>query len=277
MGNTPEGKGTGYETLLYDKTDGVVIITMNRPHRLNAMSAQLFLELQDAYQRLAVDDEVRVVIVTGARRADGSPCFSAGADLKEIHSKGGYAAAGVKGKVGVIDEVEWMARVNLGTTGFSIVEDTMKPTIAAIDGICTAGGIELAAACDFRFASETAEISDMHIKNLGLIGGAGITARLPLIVGAQRAKEIVFLGEPMNGVEAVRCGFALKVFPPDELMEGALDFARRIAAMDPIGIRMAKASINASLEMNRKQALEFSRLCLSAHAPPDGLDAFVGR
>ena len=263
-----------YNTIKYEKEDGVALITLNRPHALNAFSRELSRELTEAVEEAENDDAVRVLVITGAPRADGQPCFSAGADIKEVADKG-LDGMGLKGS-SIANEVEDITKIGVQVP-FQNIYDSRKPIIAAIDGICTAGGIELAEACDIRLVSETAQISDMHIKNLGLIGGGGATAYLPRLVGPAMAKEMVFTGTPIDGKEAFRTGFANHVYPPDKLMQGAMELAKKIASMDPTAIRMAKASINASMDMDIRQALIYSRLCFAAHSPEEGFDDFVKR
>lgn len=263
-----------YKTIKYEKKEGVALITLNRPHALNALSRELSRELNEALEEAEHDEEVRVLIITGAPRLDGRPCFSAGADIKEAAEKG-LAGLGLK-RSNIADEVEAIARISAHLP-FQNIYEMRKPVIAAIDGICTAGGLGLAEACDIRLVAETAEISDMHIKNLGFIGGGVATAFLPRIVGASMAKEMVFTGEPIDGKEAWRIGFANHVYPPDKLMQAAMNMAKKIAIVNPGGIRMAKALINASPDMDIRQALMYSRLCSAAHSPEQGFENFAKR
>ncbi len=259
-----------FANLMYEKTDGVAVVTFNRPKALNALSRALFRELGEALEDVERDDETRVLVITGAPRADGRPCFSAGGDLKEIADEG-LEDLGLKGPT-LVDEVEALARL----TGAKGLASLSKPTIAAIDGICTAGGIELAEACDLRIVSETAAISDLHIKNLGISAPLG-TAWLPRIVGVAKAKELMLTGDVIDGREAWRIGFANQVVPPGELMEHTMNLARKIARMDPIGVRLAKAAINASVDTDVAHALAYSRLCFAAHSPMHGINDFAGR
>jgi len=265
-----------YETLLYEKEEGVGLITLNRPHRLNALSAQLFAELEALLDEIEKDDEVRVVIITGAPRPDGRPCFSAGADLKEV-AEGGGIAAGIRAST--LDRVEgFVTEKGLEVRVFDKLVNMGKPSIAAIDGICTAGGIELAMSCDMRVCSETAQVSDMHIRNLGIIGGAGACTRLARIVGPAKALELALTGEPIDGNEAYRIGFAIKVFPPDKLILGTKELAKKMAARRPDAVRAAKAVIYAAMDMDLHQALRFDLLTFACLPPPiEAVQAFAKR
>ncbi|MBI4307671.1 MAG: enoyl-CoA hydratase/isomerase family protein [Chloroflexi bacterium] len=253
-----------YETVLYNKANGVALITLNRPKSLNALSAQILAELDDLLTSIEADAETRVVVITGVPRSDGRPCFSAGADLKELAEKGPLTLK----RKGLVAAVEAMATLdpveNQVQSLCDRVESYGRPVIAAIDGVCTAGGLELALACDIRIASETAQISDLHIKNLGIIGGAGVTTRLARAVGPAKAKEIVFTGDPIDGREAWRIGLANRVVPPERLLPEATALAQRFASMRPEALRLAKSSINATMDMDFRQALRYSYLCWAA-------------
>lgn len=263
-----------YECLIYQKLEGgVALITLNRPERLNALSNQLQDELGRVLDEVEKDDEVRAMVFTGAPRPDGRPCFSAGADLKELSQhEERFSTEGIGGIVRAMMDRGFEPRL----AGVCSRLETMgKPSIAAVDGVCTAGGMELALACDIRVASETAQMSDLHIKNLGSIGGAGVTTRLARTVGPARAKEIMFTGEPMNGEQAVSIGLANHVFPPDKLVEGAVALARKFAAMRPQALAMAKAAMNAAMDMDMERALRFSYIAAAALPAGEGAKAFA--
>ena len=146
--------------VLFEKIGPIATLTISRPERLNAINAQVLADLIAAVKEIKRDDALRVLILAGAPRADGRPCFSAGDDLKE-------GAAG---------------EAPSGNPGFKLtnaIDELWKPSIAAIDGVCTTGALELAMACDLRVAAETAEISDWHLKRLGSgLGGWGASTRL---------------------------------------------------------------------------------------------------
>jgi enoyl-CoA hydratase len=263
-----------YECLIYQKLDGgVALITLNRPQRLNALSNQLQDELWQVLDEVEKDDEVRAMVFTGAPRPDGRPCFSAGADLKEIsQQEERFSTGGIGGIVRAMMDRGFEPRL----AGVCSRLETMgKPSIAAVDGVCTAGGMELALACDIRVASETAQMSDLHIKNLGTIGGAGVSTRLARTLGPAWAKEIMFTGEPLNGEQAVSIGLANHVFPPDKLVEEALALARKFATMRPQALAMAKAAMNAAMDLDMERALRFSYIGSAALPAGEGARAFA--
>ncbi len=241
-----------YETLLFNKEDGVCILTLNRPRRLNAMSYQLGGELGQAVDEIERDDEIKVAIITGTSRPDGRGCFSAGADLKERATACRQAPA----LLSVLQTI-WTGE-RLGDEWYDKVESVKKITIAAIDGVCSAGGLELALCCDLRVVAETAQVSDLHIKNLGVIGSAAITVRLARAVGAAKAKEMAMTGDPIDGREAWRIGLANQVFPTDKLLEGAKELAHKIARMNLAALIAAKTTIDATHDLSYRQALRYA-------------------
>ena len=261
-----------YECLIYKKLEGgVALITLNRPQRLNALSKELQEELWRVLDEVEKDNEVRVMVFTGAPRPDGRPCFSAGADLKEIAEQSEPAPEALAGIVQDLMGRGFESRLG-GVC--SRLETMGKPSIAAIDGVCTAGGLELALSCDIRVVSETAQISDLHIRNLGSIGGAGVSVRLARTVGPAWAKEIMFTGEPLKLDDAVRMGLANHVFPPDKLVEGAIALARKFASMRPSALAMAKAAMQAAMELPIERALRYSYMGAAALPAAAGARAF---
>ena len=187
-----------YETLIVEVQDEVATVTLNRPKTLNALSAQVFDELEAVFTRLEVDREVRVVLLTGA----GDRAFAAGADLKEVASTD--AASG-----------EHLAL--RGQEVFRLIETCGVPVIALVNGFALGGGCELAMACTMRIASETAKLGQPEVK-LGLIPGYGGTQRLPRLVGRSGALKMMLTGEPVGATEALRIGLVDEVVPAGELM-----------------------------------------------------------
>jgi len=230
-----------YETIRYETIeDHVVLITLNRPERLNALNRTLFEELGDAIQRIEEDDDVRVFMVTGAPRPDGRPVFSAGADLKSSEERG--------------PTPHWLANEVIDR-----IDDMLKPSIAVVDGICTTGAGELAWACDLRVAAETAQFSDWHLKTTGAgIGGWGAATRLTRLVGVDKAKEMLLTGCVIDGVEAKQIGLVNRVYPSERLMEGALEMARAIVGMRPDGVRLTLGFLEHQIDMDKHQALHWA-------------------
>jgi len=224
-----------YETVIYEKKDGVAVITINRAERKNSLSTQLVREMNQVLDEIEQDDEVKVLILTGSPE-----CFCAGADLKELPFPPTFL----------------METNSL----FNRIEDLGKPSIAAISGWCLAGGLEMAMCCDLRVASEAARIGDHHIR-IGAIGGGGATTRLPHIVGIAKAKELIYTGETVSGEEAQNIGLVNRVYPPDKYLEGALELANKIAGMLPSTVKWTKVSLNASLDLDRHSSLHYSDWC----------------
>lgn len=243
-----------FETIKYEKEDGVVVITMNRPHRLNAMNVQFMKEFSLAHHEILKDKEVRAWIVTGAPRPDGRPCFSAGADLKDdADGIPRWDSPDQRGPLYLEEDKLfpmntsagrlWAKRPRLSAPMFMNLLWSPKISIAAIDGIVTAGGIELALVCDIILVSETAQVFDSHVKNLqAAIGGGSVTTTLTRKVGYSKALELCITGDPMDGNEAYISGFANHVYPPDKLLPEAKKLARKIAGMRPAAVQLTKLS-----------------------------------
>ena len=257
-------KGHKFENIRFEADGRVGIITLNRPDRLNALSLGLQAEVETVLAEMEDDDEIGAVIITGAPRSDGRPCFSAGADIKEMRDKGGtYTQAAL----GTLDEGLIKTLTSVGGTRnmayqsfWNKVQDFSKPLIAAIDGICTAGGLELVMRCDIIIVAETAEIRDLHLKNLGILGGGGLQTWLPRLVNIGKAKEIVWTGDIIDGREAWRIGFAQRLSTPDKLLEDAKEMAAKIASLPSLAVKLSKVAMNNSLDMGIYDSLRFSAL-----------------
>lgn len=232
--------------------DGIAVVTLSRPERLNTLTKPLFDELESALDRIERDDAIRVWALTGAPRLDGRPCFSAGVDVRAFADGTGVT----------------------GGQGFRLtnrIDDMLKPSVAVIDGVCSTGGAELALSCDLRIVGEAAEISDWHLKKLGTgLGAWGASTRWARLLGVQRAKEIILTGKVVTGAEAYRIGFASELHPSESLWDGALETLRAIAGMDPGGLKLTLAHLDRIEDMSRDQALRWAELA------PDWLGVRVG-
>ncbi|MBD3334704.1 MAG: enoyl-CoA hydratase [Candidatus Eisenbacteria bacterium] len=217
-----------WETLLLEKDPPVAVVTVNRPDKLNALNAQAFNDLYDAFKRLGQDDEVRVVIVTGS----GEKAFVAGADIKEL------------AEMSAREGKELSLR---GQKVFDLVENCGKPTIAAINGYALGGGCELALACTLRIATESARIGFPEVT-LGLIPGYAGTQRLPRIVGKGRALELILSGVPAKARQAHEMGLVNRVVPGEELLTAARELAGTIAQRGPLALRYAMEAVHQGLE-----------------------------
>ena len=222
-------------TLLFELSDGIARITINRPDKLNALNATVLSELGDAITRVETDDAVRGVILTGA----GSKAFVAGADITELAKQ---------------NPIEGKARSLLGQQVFRRLERCGKPVIAAVNGFALGGGCELAMACHIRIASEQARFGQPEVK-LGIGPGYGGTARLPRLVGRGRALELLLTGAMIDAAEAYRIGLVNRVVPADKLMEEAQTMLRGILENGPLAIQACLEAVDAGMETSLDQAL----------------------
>ena len=216
-----------YDTLNVAVEGRVGRIEIDRPHRMNTISGELLDELSDAIDRLDADDEVRAILLSGA----GDRAFSAGADVQSM------AAGGA-------DPINAVELSRQGQQTFGKLEDSDKPVVAAIDGYCLGGGMELATAADMRIASDRSELGQPE-HNLGLLPGWGGTQRLARIVGEGRAKEIIFTAERYEAETLEGYGFINEVVSGDELDERARELAESLAAGPPIAQKYTKRAMHA--------------------------------
>lgn len=254
-----------YENIKYEKEDKIAIITLSRPKALNSLSYELTDELENALADIESDDNIQVFILTGGPRADGRPCFCAGGDLKAGPPPGQRMPE--EQVIATLEGVITGKSARQGPGSTTVMEDLTKCSklsIAAVDGICTAGGLEIALCCDLILVSETAQISDMHLKNLGMVGGAALSTKLARRIPVSKALQICLTGDPIDGKEAHRILLADEVFPPDKLMDGAKELARKIANMRPAGIRLTKATCKAVYDMDYYQSQRFQDACFAA-------------
>ena len=224
-----------YSTLLFDVTDGIARITVNRPDKLNALNATVIAELGQAVARVETDDAIRGVLLTGA----GPKAFVAGADIAELASQG---------------PVDGKARAQAGQLVFRRLERCGKPVIAAVNGFALGGGCELAMACHLRVASEGARFGQPEVK-LGLGPGYGGTVRLPRLVGKGRALELLLTGEMIDAQEAWRIGLVNRVVPADRLMAEAEALLRKILENGPLAVRFVIEAVDAGLELSVEDGL----------------------
>jgi enoyl-CoA hydratase len=200
----------------------VAVLTLNDPKRLNALSPTLLEAVLERCAALAADDRHRALVLTGAGRA-----FAAGADIEAMSRMSPLEAEGFS---------------RLGHRATAALEALAIPTIAAVNGFALGGGCELALACDWIYAADTARFGQPEV-NLGLIPGFGGTSRLARRVGIAWAREIVLTGEPIGADEALRIGLANRVFPADELLDAAVAAAGTAAGKGPLAVTAAKRVI----------------------------------
>ena len=249
-----------YEAIKYEKGEGHGVITLNRPERMNAIGKQMVTEIGQVIDEISQGNEVNVLVITGAPRPDGRPCFCAGADLKDIREKGFLPPLGLLTAMQAIVNGE-----RKGDGAFwDILARCPKITMAAIDGVCSAGGLELALACDLIVVSETAQIGDLHMKNMGGIGGAAVTANLSRRVGVAKAIELICTSDFIDGREAHRINFANQVFPPDKMLDGARSLAKKIGNMRPEATALVKVCCNSIYSMDYRTAWRYADACSAA-------------
>lgn len=230
---------TRFETLLVEEREpGLLLVTLNRPQRANAMNTTMGKEIIALFSALeAAPDAFRCVILTGA----GDRAFCAGADLKERDGMDDDAFARQHYMF------ERMMRALLACP---------PPLIGALNGAAFAGGLEIAMSCDFCYAAEGARFALTEVTR-GIMPGGGGTQHLPRAIGARRAKEAIFTGEPFSAEEALAWGIVNRIFTSGRVLEEALATARRIAANAPISIRQAKKSIDHGLQTDLRTGMHF--------------------
>lgn len=251
-----------YKTLEYSVDDGgIALVIINRPEALNALNLEVFGELENLFDELQENRQVRVVILTGA----GNKAFAAGTD---------------------INMMKGLQPAEIGERGLQVnrtqakIENFPRPVIAAVNGLALGGGCELAMACDIRIASTSAKFGQPEI-NLGIIPGGGGTQRLPRLIGISRAKELVFSGDIIDARRAYEMGLVNQVAAPEELINAARELAARIAGKSLPILNLAKAAINAGRDEDLDKALQFEMKCFTAcfqtYDQQEGMQAFTER
>lgn len=229
---------TEYQNILFEKREQIAFVTLNRPEMMNALNAQTIRELRDLFTLMEQDSEILGVIITGAGRA-----FCAGADVSGSNSKGGNPHFSTRDFV-----LEAQALMNQ-------VESFVHPVIAAVNGFALGGGSELALACDLRIASEQA-VFGLPEVTLGVIPCFGGTQRLPRLIGAARAKDMIFTGRKVRAEEALTFGIINEVAAPENLIGAAEAKMRAIVSCAPLAVKMAKTAVNKGLLMPLHEAVE---------------------
>jgi enoyl-CoA hydratase len=248
-----------YENLLYDKRDRIGFITFNRPKVLNALNRKTMNELDEVLIAARDDDEVRVLILTGA----GEKAFVAGADISEL---------------AVQTPVGGKEMAAFGQSVFHRLETLGKPSIAAINGFALGGGCELALACTIRLAAKTAKLGQPEVK-LGIITGYGGSQRLLRLCGKGMAHELCLTGEMISADEAFRIGLVNHICEPSDLLPAAETMAKKIIANAPLSVKYTMEAIERGAEMPSEegQYLETTLfgLCAATEDMREGTAAFL--
>lgn len=226
-----------YNTIIFEKLDRYAKITLNRPDKLNALSAELFNELDDVISKIEVDDEIKLVILTG----QGEKAFAAGADIEELNKS---------------DVNTGRLFSQHGSNVMLRLESLKKPVIAAVNGYALGGGCELAMACHIRFASEKAKFGQPEV-NLGILPGYGGTQRLPKLVGKAKAIELTITGNMINANDAKTIGLVNEVFPHSDLMEETLKFAKLVLSKGQIAVQASIDAIYQSENLSLRDGLAY--------------------
>jgi enoyl-CoA hydratase/carnithine racemase len=216
-----------FHTIAVERSDdGILTIRLNRPNKLNAFDERMIREMRSVIWKANFDDGVRVIVITGNGRA-----FCSGRDIDGLDYENNLETPGYRAYVRANHEL------------FDDIEAIEKPVIAAINGICAGGGVEMAIACDFRMASEQARFL-LPENQLGVIPASGACSRMIQMIGLGRLKEMVMAALPIDAQEAYRIGLINRVFPGDTLIQQTMDFARELLKRAPQAMGMGKHIIN---------------------------------
>ncbi|MFC1534526.1 enoyl-CoA hydratase/isomerase family protein [Thermodesulfobacteriota bacterium] len=214
-----------YEAILYEKRDTVAKITLNRPEKMNAMNRAMFQEILQALDDTEQDDNIRVILITGAGKA-----FCSGVDLKFAREE-----------LGTIKS-EWNF-LTVGKRLLERIEELAKPVIAVVNGLALAGGFEILLAVDMAIADEDTMLGDQHMK-VGMFGAGGSPYRLPLLVGFRKAKELILTGKWISGKEAEKIGLVNRAVPANELEKAVDEMVAELSDKSPMAMRINKAYMN---------------------------------
>jgi len=252
--------------LRFERRGATAWITLDRPEAMNALSETMCSELLAAIAQIEHDPDIRVLVLTGAGRA-----FCAGADLKGVFEDAGEGPTADDPMSAFLDLIAGM---------IERLRALPKPSIAALNGLTMAGGLELAMACDLIVAADSARIGDAH-ANFGVFPGAGGTAVLPRRIGSTAAKYLLFTGDTQSAAELLPLGLVNRVVPDADLLAEVDKLATRIAGKSPLVLRRMKQAVADGLEQPQAAALRLERLVLDAHRHShdmrEGLAAFVGK
>jgi enoyl-CoA hydratase len=248
-----------YKNVLYEPKDGIALVTINRPDKMNALNDETINELYNVVEQIKIDDKVWVVIITGS----GERAFVAGADIKELAQLDGPSAE---------------AKMLKGQELNNRIENLGKPVIAAINGFALGGGCELAMACHIRLAAETAKLGQPEI-NLGIIPGYGGTQRLSRLVSRGKALELLLTGDSIPAPEAMRIGLVDAVYPLEALMKAAFDLAAKLLRKSPLAMKAILDAVNEGSKKPFAEALKLEAnifsLLIETDDGEEGLKAFL--
>jgi len=248
-----------FQNLIHQKEGAVSIIQLNRPQKKNSLNTEMRHEIEAALKEIAEDPKQKVVILTG-----GEDFFCAGADISEIQDAS--------------TEEETYKHSREFQLLFDQIETLPQPVIAAVAGYALGGGCEMTLACDFRIAAEGTKFGVPEIK-IGAFPGGGGTQRLPRLIGASKAKEMILTGEPITAEEAHALGLVIKVVPKGKVMEESKKFAAKLVALPRLAMEASKMLVNKGLEVDLPSGLEMEARCFgnlaASHDLREGVAAFL--
>lgn len=247
--------------LSYEKDGEIGILKVNRPEVLNALNRELLVEIRDFLDHTVIDDQLKVLIFTG----EGEKAFIAGADIKEMQS---------------MKHTEVLDFLELGQGVTHLLESAHFVTLAAVNGYALGGGLEMALACDFIYASQNAKLGLPEVS-LGIIPGFGGTQRLSRAIGTRLAKEMILTGKHITAEEAYNLGVVNAVCEPESLIEECIKTAKRIAKNPSIAVQQGKNAVNSGYQLGIHEALEIERnmfvVCFSTKEREEAMSAFLDK
>lgn len=247
------------KNLFTENNNGLVLLTINRPKALNALNVELLDDLQGAFEELEQDESVKVVIITGS----GEKAFVAGADIAEMAD---------------MNSMEALAFARKGQKVVGFIGQMKKPVIAAINGFALGGGLELALACDFIYASEKAKFGFPEVT-LGIMPGFGGTQKLARLIGRSRANEMIFTGKVIRAGQAEKWGVINAILPVGTLIEEVTKVAQIMASNGLLGVSHAKDAIKSGLEMKEEDGMRYESALFatlfSSKDQQEGMCAFL--
>lgn len=239
--------------------DGISLLTVDRPKALNALNYETLEEINWVINSIRNDEDVKVVIITGG----GEKAFVAGADIAEMKN---------------MTSIEAKRFAEFGQHVFRKIELLKRPVIAAVNGFALGGGLELAMSCDIRIASKNAKFGQPEV-GLGIIPGFAGTQRLSRLVGASKAKELIYTADMISADEALKIGLVSKVADAAELLNEAYGIAKKIMAKGALAVRLAKECINRGIETDIETGMAFEAeafaVCFSTNDQKEGMSAFL--
>ena len=247
--------------VLLEKKGPYAVATIHRPEALNALNSQVLADLAELLDTVEADKEIRVLVITGA----GEKAFVAGADI---------------GEMSTLTKAEGEAFGKKGNDVFRRLETLPIPTIAAVNGFALGGGCELSMSCDIRICADTAVFGQPE-AGLGITPGFGGTQRLARIVGVSNAMELILTAKTINAARAQELGLVSHVYPPEELMDKAMELAQAIAANAQVAVRQSKAAIRRGLQTDMYTGAAYEAeafgLCFATEDQKDAMTAFVNK